>query len=234
MGANKFVRILAIIIIAGMITLALIHDAESHKVKDLPISELPKIADGSTWLASPEPLTDGSMNMKIKPFLGSMSGAVAVHYLGPKKWVAITIEYWKDGVRTHTSNGMSMSLMDTEKDNKGNYQYDGDFVYSVQDRNDPNGIAYSELVYALISKNGYSSTVVRIEKPAGINMWGEMSLQQNIKVPLNESTLVWGLQGTDKGQMSSYSSIADTLQNVKWAMAIRLGFDDLNNTKSSS
>jgi hypothetical protein len=30
--------------------------------------------------------------------------------------------------------------MDKEKDNQGNYQYDGDFVYSFQDRYDPSGI----------------------------------------------------------------------------------------------
>ncbi|NRF94217.1 hypothetical protein HQN89_25195 [Paenibacillus frigoriresistens] len=47
-------------------------------------------------------------------------------------------------------------------------------------------------------------------------------MQQKEKIPLDESALVWGLQGTDKQQMLSYSSIAETLQSVKWAMVIRL------------
>jgi hypothetical protein len=238
MGANKFAGILAIIVIASTMTLAFVTDAASRKVKDLPISAVDKKADGSTWLASPEPLFDGN-NMKLKPFLGSMSGAVALHYRGPKNLVTISIETWKDGMKTSTSGGMSMTLMDKEKDDQGNYQYDGDFVYSFQDRYDPNGMAYSELVYALTSQSGYASTAVRVEKPPGLHMWGEMKLQQNIKVPLDESTFVWGLQGTDNQQMSTYSSIAETLQNAKWAVAIRLGFNDYpilgpNETKTSS
>jgi hypothetical protein len=200
---------------------------------DFPKSALDKITDGSTWIASPEPLTEGNYSMKIKPLLGTMSGAVALHYRGPKNSVAISNEYWKDGVKIKSSNGLSMILMDKEKDKQGNYHFDGDFVYSFQNRIDPNGITYKELVYALVFQNGYSSSVMRVDMPAGINMWGEMKLQQNIKVPLDESATIWGLQGTDKQQMSTYTSIADTLQSANWAMAIRLGFNDPNNGKTA-
>lgn len=78
-----------------------------------------------------------------------------------------------------------------------------------------NAVLYSELVYAFVSERGYASTVVRVDKPAGLNITGEMRLQQKEKVPLDESTIVWGLQGTDKQQMLSYSSIAETLQSAQ-------------------
>jgi hypothetical protein len=99
--------------------------------------------------------------MKLKPFIGPMSGAVALHYRGSKQMIAVNIEYWKDGVKTNISSGT----------------------------------VYSELVYAFVSESGYASSVVRVDKPAELNMSGEMRLQQKVKVPLDESTLVWGLQG---------------------------------------
>lgn len=91
-----------------------------------------------------------------------------------------------------------------------------------------NAVLYSELVYAFVSESGYASTAVRVDKPAGLNMTGEMRLQQKEKVPLDESTIVWGLQSTDKQQMLSYSSIAETLQSAQWAMVVRVGFNANN------
>ncbi|MNR63427.1 hypothetical protein D3C85_1857320 [compost metagenome] len=55
-------------------------------------------------------------------------------------------------------------------------------------------------------------------------MTGEMKLQQSVKVPQDESIVVWGLQGTDKQSMQSYSTIAETLKIAKWAMTVQLGF----------
>ncbi|KQX68971.1 hypothetical protein [Paenibacillus sp. Root444D2] len=222
MGANKFTGILAIIVIAGTISLAVVHDSVNRKVKDFAIT-IDNKTDASTWLATPESLFDGNENMKLKPLLGPMSGAVALHYQGPSQMLAVNIEYWKDGVKTNISSGMGTTFQG--KNNQGNYQYDGDFVYSFQDRHDPSGTVYSELVYAFISESGYASTAVRVDKPAGLNIIGEMRLQQKEKVPLDESTIVWGLQGTDKQQMLSYSSIAETLQSVQWAMVVRVGFN---------
>ncbi|NOU72750.1 hypothetical protein GC098_15195 [Paenibacillus sp. LMG 31458] len=222
MGANKFTGILVLIVIAGTISLAVVHDAVNRKVKDFAIS-IDNKTDASTWLASPESLFDGNENKKLKPLLGLMSGAVALHYEGPYQTVEVNIEYWKNGVKTNISSGMGTTFQ--EKNNQGNYQYDGDFVYSFQDRHDPSGTVYSELVYAFVSESGYASTAVRVDKPAGINMTGEMRLQQKEKVPLDESTIVWGLQGNDKQQMFSYSSIVETLQSAQWAMVVRVGFN---------
>ncbi|UUZ81743.1 hypothetical protein LJK88_45400 [Paenibacillus sp. P26] len=161
-----------------------------------------------------------------------MSGAVAVHYRGPKNIVAIGLEYWKGGVKTGTSNGLSMTLMDQEKDKQGNYIFDGHIVYSLQDRSDPNrsGIAYRELVYAIVSPNGYVSSTFKVDIPEGIKMWSGIQLPQETKVPLDESTTVWGVQGTDQQQMSSYSSPTETLQRADWAMSVRLGFNDSDHT----
>ncbi|MEC0146684.1 hypothetical protein [Paenibacillus alginolyticus] len=158
-----------------------------------------------------------------------MSGAVALHYQGPRQTVAVNIEYWKDGVKTNYSSGMGTTFQG--KNNQGEYQYDGDFVYSLQDRYDLNGTVYSELVYAFVSESGYASTAVRVDKPVGINMTREMRMQQKEKIPLDESALVWGLQGTDKQQMLSYSSIAETLQSAKWAMVVRIGFNEINSLR---
>ncbi|WP_248930220.1 hypothetical protein [Paenibacillus hamazuiensis] len=224
MGAKKSAGKLASFVISGMMALAVVHDATSHATKNMSVPAIADTAfDGMSWTASPERLTDGS-DAKIKPLLGTMSGAIALHYRGAKDTVAVSIEYWQNGMKTKTSEGLSMGFPDSEIDNQGNYQFDSDFVYSLQNRYDTSGATGSDLVYALVSKNGYGSTAVKVEKPAEINMLGEMKLQTSVKVPLNESTLVWGLQGTDAGQMTSYSSMADTLQHAKWAMVVRIGF----------
>ncbi|MCY9698355.1 hypothetical protein [Paenibacillus alginolyticus] len=65
MGANKFTGILALIVIVSTISLAVVNDAVSRKVKDFAIS-LDNNTDASTWSATPESLFDGNKNMKLK------------------------------------------------------------------------------------------------------------------------------------------------------------------------
>ena len=77
-----------------------------------------------------------------------------------------------------------------------------------------------------IDHYGTYSTATRVDKPAGIGMTGEMKLQQRVKVPRNESIVVWGMQGTDKQSMVSYSTIDETLKTANWAMTVRLSFKE--------
>jgi hypothetical protein len=224
MGANKIPQILSIIIVAGLMTWAVVNDVSSRKVMSAPELRVDDKTESSTWSASPEALFDNKNNEKLKPFMGLMSGSIALNYVGPQQNLAVSFDYWNEGVKKNTSAGVSMTMMDKDKDEAGNYHFEGDFVYSFKDRQDPNGAVYSELEYAIIERNGYYSSAVRVDKPAGIGMTGEMKLQQSIKVPQNESIVVWGLQGTDKQSMLSYSPIAETLKIAKWAMTVRLGF----------
>ncbi|NOU67652.1 hypothetical protein GC096_26875 [Paenibacillus sp. LMG 31461] len=223
MRATKIPQILSVIVLAGLITWAVVNDVSSRKVMSVPEFQVDDKTDRSTWSASPEPLFDKN-NEKLKPFMGLMSGSIALQYQGPQQNLAVSFDYWNDGVKKNTSAGMSMSMMENDKDEMGNYHFEGDFVYSFKDRQDPNGVVYSELEYAIIGRNGYYSSAVRVDKPAGIGMTGEMKLQQSVRVPQNESIVVWGLQGTDKQSMLSYSNIAETLKIAKWAMTVRLGF----------
>lgn len=224
MSTNKIPQLLSIIIVAGLMTWAVVNDVSSRKVMSAPELKVDDKSDTSTWSASPEPLFGGKNNEKLKPFMGLMSGSIALQYHGPQQNLAVSFDYWNDGVKKNTSAGMSMSMMEKNKDEMGNYHFEGDFVYSFKDRQDPNGAVYSELEYAIIDHNGYYSSAVRVDKPAGIGLTGEMKLQQSVKVPHDESIVVWGLQGTDKQSMLSYSTIAETLKIAKWAMTVRLGF----------
>lgn len=224
MSTNKIPKLLSIIIVAGLITWAVVNDVSNRKVMSAPEFQVDDKTDSSTWSASPEPLFDHKNNEKLKPFMGLMSGSIALQYQGPQQNLAVSFDYWNDGVKKNTSTGMSMSMMENNKDEMGNYHFEGDFVYSFKDRQDPNGAVYSELEYAIIERNGYYSSTVRVDKPAAIGMTGEMKLQQSVRVPQKESIVVWGLQGTDKQSMLSYSTIAETLKIAKWAMTVRLGF----------
>ncbi|CAN7604692.1 hypothetical protein [Paenibacillus sp. LjRoot56] len=224
MRTNKIPQILSVIVLTGLITWAVVNDVSSRKVMSAPELKVDDKSDTSTWSASPEPLFDGKNNEKLKPFMGLMSGSIALQYDGPQQKLAVSFDYWNDGVKKNTLAGMSMIMMEKDKDTMGNYHFDGDFVYSFKDRQDPNGAVYSELEYAIIERNGYYSSTIRVTKPEGIGLTGEMKLQQSVKVPQNESIVVWGLQGTDKQSMLSYSTIAETLKIAKWAMTVRLGF----------
>ncbi len=223
MGTTKIPQILLVIVLAGLMTWAVVNDVSSRKVMSAPELQVDDKTDSSTWSASPEPLFDKN-NEKLKPFMGLMSGSIALQYDGPQQELAVSFDYWNDGVKKNTSAGMSMIMMEKDKDKMGNYHFEGDFVYSFKDRQDPNGAVYSELEYAIIERNGYYSSAVRVDKPVGIGLTGEMKLQQSVKVPRDESIVVWGLQGTDKQSMLSYSTIAETLKIAKWAMTVRLGF----------
>ncbi|NQX61256.1 hypothetical protein [Paenibacillus qinlingensis] len=223
MRATKIPQILSVIVLAGLITWAVVNDASSRKVMSVPEFQVDDKTDRSMWSASPEPLFDKT-NEKLKPFMGLMSGSIALQYHGPQQNFAVSFDYWSDGVKKNTSAGTSMTMMEKDKDEEGNYHFEGDFVYSFKDRQDPNGVVYSELEYAIIGRNGYYSSAVRVDKPVGIGLTGEMKLQQSVKVPQDESIVVWGLQGTDKQSMLSYSTIAETLKIAKWAMTVRLGF----------
>jgi hypothetical protein len=224
MSTNKIPQILSIIVVAGLITWAVVNDVSSRKVMSAPELKVDDITDSSTWSASPEPLFDNKNNEKLKPFMGLMSSSIALQYHGPQQKLAVSFDYWNDGVKKNTSAGMSVVIMEKDKDERGNYYFQGDFVYSFKDRQDPDGAVYSELEYAIIERNGYYSSTVRVNKPEGIGLTGEMKLQQSAKVPQDESIVVWGLQGTDKQSMLSYSTIPETLKIAKWAMTVRLGF----------
>lgn len=223
MSANKIPQILSIIVLGGLITWAVVNDVSSRKVMSAHELQVDDKTDTSIWSASPEPLFDTN-NEKLKPLVGLMSGSIALRYDGPHPKLAVNFDYWDEGVKKNTSAGMSVIMMEKDRDKMGNYHFDGDFVYSFKDRQDPGGVVYSELTYAIIERYGSYSSAVRVDKPAGIGLTGEMKLQQNVKAPNDESIVVWGLQGTDKQSMLSYSTIAETLKIAKWAMTVRLGF----------
>ncbi|OAS22726.1 hypothetical protein [Paenibacillus oryzisoli] len=227
MSANKILQILAIIVLGGLITGAVVNDASSRKVLSAHELQANEQTDSSTWSATPEPLFDKN-NEKLKPLLGLMSGSIALRYDGPEQNLAVNFDYWHDGVKENTSAGMSVIMMEKDRDKMGNYHFNGDFVYSFKERQDPNGVFYNELTYAIIERHGSYSSAVRVDKPAEIGLTGEMKLQQNVTAPNDESIVVWGLQGTDKQSMLMYSTIPETLKIAKWAMTVRLGFTGPN------
>ncbi|OCT12986.1 hypothetical protein A8709_21935 [Paenibacillus pectinilyticus] len=218
--------VLTVIVMAGLLSVAVVNDVSSRKELSLPIFKQNATVDHSTWLASPEPLFDEKNNAKLKPLLGLMSGAVALEYYGPQPTLAVSFEYWKDGVLERTSPGMSITMMDEDKDAQGNYRFNGDFVYEFKDHGDPSGKLYSELAYALIDQRASYSATLIVDKPADIGITGEMKLQLPVQAPRTEGIIVWGLQGTNKQSMFTLGSISETLQQAQWAMVIRLGFTD--------
>lgn len=218
---HRFFQFIIVFVFVSSLALALSNDASSRRAVESSSSKSFRGGDTSNSFVAPEPLFSGEAE-KLKPLVGPYSGAVAIHYLGPRSQLGFVMDYWKNGIKTESVNGMSMTLMEKDRDEEGNYRFDGDFVYTFRERNASNGDSQNEIIYAIRNKDGYTSSVATVNKPANLTMWGELLLHQKEQLPTDTGIVVWGLQGTGQNQMSTYSSISDTLQRAQWAMAIRL------------
>jgi hypothetical protein len=142
-------------------------------------------------------------NKRFEPFLGSMSGAVSLHYTGPKTKLVIKAEVWEQGTKTSEAGSMNFDMRTSSGSG-----FDGEFIASVKpdewpDMETPNRSGYTANVSLASDNGGQLSSRFKATFYHRAMGWAAIAQAHSFEVPDTGDSLVWGFQVTDENKLDT-------------------------------
>jgi hypothetical protein len=163
---------------------------------------------------------------RYQPFLGAMSGAVKLNYIGTRSNVRVSMEVWENGELTEPEQSSLSSAI--QQSQNGDRVMDGELVVSVKQQADEATSKQTKynVTVALIDQGGTRSSEYEVTSDYAVNSSMPIVLgKDELTIDETEEVAVWGMQASENG-MQTVSLTQEMLKQVEWAVIFKISLSD--------
>ncbi|MCM3127950.1 hypothetical protein ACFQ3J_15055 [Paenibacillus provencensis] len=202
------------ILICILILTGCIHE------KDEPVP-VPEIPNTTSIHLTPIDLSQGEVS-KLRPFLGTMSGAFKLEYEGAKPKARLDIDIWEKGQKVETRGSVIdlYSSTDEESTNETEVIISIETVRLEEDKE----TAVIKVNNARGSRSSLSTFTLELDTNLATKGLVEHTEPQSYAV--DQPIYVFAMQATSTNQIYIMDLTQESLSETEWALVFTLRFDD--------
>jgi len=159
---------------------------------------------------------------KLKPFLGSMSGAFKLEYKGTTPNAHLDIDIWEDGKKV--SSAGSVGDLFFSSDDKARDELE--IIIAINTISNGGNDKFKEIKINLINDSGYSFITSTTPWDQKLTAEGLIHYSESQTFSADETVYVWGMHATSTNSIRTSDFSPESLSNLEKAIIFTLRFEE--------
>jgi len=165
---------------------------------------------------TPVALFEGE-EQKYQPFLGYMTGAVAIDYSGSNQVMELKQEIWRNGAKDEEVGGSAI-FFDEEEMKNG---YHGEIIINMKERVQEGRKPELDMMVSMVGQSTSAYAIPWDPKLTGKSL---IAHHESMTYPVDQAIPIWGIQATSTGELHTTDFTPDSLARTEYALIFTVQF----------